>query len=812
MATPTILIGLGSTGLHVLQEVQKFYYDTYRTANKPDNTEYLYIETNESEKPKSTPIGNNIHRVFINLEDIGEMVEFIKKSCNNPTWLPDSKIVINSGEGAGGMRSCGRLALWGKHHQGNNFTNTYDAIHGAYSRVENIANNDEEKSKTTVFITGSLTGGTGSGTFIDIAYIVRDIIPNIKNLYGLFLIPNRPKNLFGEEVRLGNTYGAFKDLEHFNKIETVYNEKWPSGYLKNFEVPPFQLVQFISRDYQDGSPAISSLGGLIKMAGMFLFLNIAGIYEKRANRLVDGFGNSRIGKYGTFGLSAIQFPKDQIQEFISVESSIELIKRLINNSNYYSGGQERGIIRASIKQEISVVWDKILERAFSSLNVVKNDLLIEIEKDVLRINRNEIKGSSIDYIISMFTSERNDNFYALVSNNYNSSARNQIIDEIYNVVDTSLQSTQSLYYTKYVLEDITEAIERTLNYWKSIGLSSQPKNWDNELRKLALNTSQKTYKSILEQNNVLKDRLFAIFELLKIHHSIKPLIDIVKHIKETDTKLKGTTHILPKINFFNEVIKKCNALVTSNSAEEDSKKPTTVANAQINFPDRLKEIETDIKDTTLPIQRVFPSNSFEQECKNASNNFKQTYGAVRSMSEIIEAGNLLEYLTDKSNKKFSDEIYVDFLREFRIKSSNCVEDYDVSDFLKHNVIKCLMTAKKAISPFLRIKKVLDPDPNIPRFIIGSRETSIKETIESFTNAQTPFAYFPNHPDNICVLPDLKNILFFYDEKGNFDIVRQLEYIELLKESYEKLPDNIEDPTMTQERWNNGRNAYLTKHI
>ena len=178
--------------------------------------------------------------------------------------------------------------------------------------------------------------------------------------------------------------------------------------------------------------------------GMFLFLNIAGIYEKRANRLVDGFGNSRIGKYGTFGLSAIQFPKDQIQEFISVESSIELIKRLVNNSNYYSGGQERGINRASIKQEISIVWDKILERALSSLNVVKNDLLIEIEKDVLRINRNEIKGSSIDYIISMFTSERNDNFYALVSNNYNSSARNQIIDEIYNVVDTSLQNTQSL--------------------------------------------------------------------------------------------------------------------------------------------------------------------------------------------------------------------------------------------------------------------------------------------------------------------------------------------------------------------------------
>jgi len=122
-----------------------------------------------------------------------------------------------------------------------------------------------------------------------------------------------------------------------------------------------------------------------------------------------------------------------------------------------------------------------------------------------------------------------------------------------------------------------------------------------------------------------------------------------------------------------------------------------------------------------------------------------------------------------------------------------------------------MTAKRAISPFLRIQKVLDPDPNIPRFIIGSKETSILEVVDAFSNAQTPFNYFPNHSDNICVLPDMKNILFFYDEKGNFDIVRQLEYVELLKESYEKVPNNIEDPTMTQERWNNGRNAYLKQH-
>ena len=46
MATPTIIIGIGTSGLYTLENIQRFYYETYKT-NKPDNVEYLYIETNE---------------------------------------------------------------------------------------------------------------------------------------------------------------------------------------------------------------------------------------------------------------------------------------------------------------------------------------------------------------------------------------------------------------------------------------------------------------------------------------------------------------------------------------------------------------------------------------------------------------------------------------------------------------------------------------------------------------------------------------------------------------------------------------------
>jgi len=697
MASPTIIIGIGSSGLYTLEHVQRFYYETYKI-NKPLNVEMLYIETNESNRPVGTPIGNSITRVYISLDNMAEMIAEIKATCNNPSWLPDSRVVVTAGLGAGGIRSCGRLALWGKNQQGDNFNNVIQAINHAYANVMQVNNNaTNQVTKPTVIITGSLTGGTGAGIMIDMGYLIRHLIQDIKDLYGLFLLPKEPTVLRGFEVMYGNSYGAIKDLEYFNKIEHQYKEKWPNGFTKDYSEPPYELVQFISQDYQDGSPAISNLNGLYKMAGLFLFLNISGIYEKRRERLVDAAGNSLIGKYGTFGLSAIQFPKDQIQEYISSQLSITLLERLINPSQYFQNGQRREISRASIKQNMSFIWDGIIEQAFGTLNTVEQqDLLVSIEKDAILINKNNIKGSVVEFIISMFTSTRNDNYHALVNNNIKA-AVNVFIDSIYEQVNLNLQNTESLYFAKYVLEDLIECIERTLNYWKSLGLSSQPSNWDNELRKLAFGCTQNTYIIVLEQDSVLKDRLFAIFEMVKIHLTIKPLIDLCKHVKESNIKLRGSNYELPKIQFFDDLINRINALIGKNDELE---------NTAISFTRRLNDINGDINDKTLPILRVYPSDSFQQECIKANETFSQkSGGSVRTMKDVIQSQNILEYLKKKLSGKFNEEIYLDLLKAYRLKveTLGCIEDFNVASYISNHPEESIRTAKRATSPFLKIK-------------------------------------------------------------------------------------------------------------
>lgn len=801
MATPTIIIGIGTSGLYTLENAQRFYYETFKT-NKPKNVEFIYIETNESNRPVGTPIGNDITRVYISLDNMAEMIAELKTSCNNPSWLPESRVVLAAGLGAGGIRSCGRLAMWGRNQQGDNFGNVINAITNAYAKVMHVNNNDANlAAQPTVFITGSLTGGTGAGVFIDMGYLVRHIIQNAKDIYGLFLLPQEPRVIRGFEVMYGNAYGAIKDLEHYNKVENNYKEKWPNGFTKDLEVPPYELVQFISQDYQDGAPAISTLSGLYKMAGLYLFLNIAGIYEKRRERLVDAAGNSLIGKYGTFGLSAIQFPKDQIQEFVSSQLSIELLHRLTDSAEYYLNGQKRPISRASIKQNMAVVFDGILESAFATLNTVEaRDLLVSIDKDATRINKGEIKGSSVEFIIGMFTSTKNDNYHAMVKNNIKS-ALNVFVDSIYQQVDNAMQSTENLYYAKFVLQDIVESIERTLAYWKSIGLSSQTQNWDNELRKLAIGCTKNTYNSVFEHDAVLKDRLNTIFELMKMHLSIRVLIDICNHVKEGQIRLEGSNHELPKLQFFDDLIKRLNALTG---------KTDELENGSISFARRLNDIKGDINDTTLPILRVYPSNSFSKECDKAKETYTQRSGGnVRSITEVIQQQNILNYLKQKQGNRFNEEIYLDFLKAFRLKvdTLNCIEDFNIASYIRNSTEESIRTARKATSPFLKINRVFTPSPYLPRFVVGDDNNEITDVLTAFRNQN--YNDFPDTIDGKKELTDLKNIIVFYDEKGNYIPISDLSYINLMRDAHNNVPSGLADENITSERWKNNRSAYTT---
>lgn len=795
MATPTLIIGIGTSGLYTLEHVQRFYYETYKK-NKPDHVEYLYIETNKDNQVGVTPLPNEIKRVYVSLGEMEKMVTNLKKEgCGD--WLPPSNQLVNSGLGAGGIRSCGRLALWGCNSEGDNFRNVVDAINNAYGRIASHMIKGAEKSKPTIFITGSFTGGTGSGVFIDMGYLIRHLIKDIKELFGLFLLPSKPSSIRGFEVLYANSFGALRDLEHFNQVESIYNEKWPNGVSTEFSIPPYELVQFLSQDYYDGSPAMSNLGALYKMAGLYLFLNIAGVKEKRMERFVDAKSAGHIDKYGTFGLSAIQFPKDQIQEYVASKLSIDLINRWTDSSQYFSNNEKKQINKGVIIQQTNKLFDDFLSDAFNTLNSIGGkDLIIEIEREAIKINSKNIKGHPVDYISKMFTSSSDSNFYSLVKNNIQS-ALDSLIDDIHDLVVNKLNETENLYFTKYILESITLSIDKTLEYWKQIGLSSKSDIWENILRDLCSNTQKKTYKIVLEQDAVLKDRLLTAFETMKMHMLIKGLVDISRQISKDDIILKSSVSNkeLPKTKTIDTFI----TLLSQVSGKLDTQENI------FTFEKRIKNIEQDVNDETLPILRIYPSGSFINETENSKRIYIQkTNNNARTKDEVIKATTLWDYLIKSSKARFFDEIYRDCLNGYRsnIDMKDCVPDFDVSKFIIDNPEAGIRIARRALSPFISIDKILSPSAYLPKFIAGGDNGSIKEVIKVFKSNN--FNDFGESTDRMLELTDMKNIFIFYDEKGGFNLLNDLGYIEQMKNVYENPPSS---ETKTVERWQNERNAY-----
>lgn len=800
MPKPTIIIGIGTSGLRVVEQVQHFYYEN-TGKNKPDHVEYLYLETDENSYPEVTALKNEIKRVYLDLREKETMINALKKDAKlDGAWLPPAGETGDNEAGAGGWPAFGRAALWG--HQ--NFNQVAKSISNAYTSVGNIEVKNTEDSKPAVFIVGSLTGGTGSGVFIDLAYMVRNLITDIDDVFGLFLIPGLGKEggTAGKETIYCNTYAALKSLDYFTgkRNGVKYELNYPNGSRARFEKSPYKLAQIISQDYDGPVPAIGTLDGLYKMAGLYVFLNIYGLREKRMRRLVDAWGNDQMGKYGTFGLSAIQYPKAQLEEFLAVELSMDLLNRWIDPNMYFAQGNkvQMNSARTIIRRETFAHFEKLLREAFDILNTV------EVEKGRQIINDLPRKAKSVNtkqhneesdylYIWKLFSSQQAGNYYEAIRNNIQK-ARDIVLAGIHDWIAGSVNRHENLYLAHMQLQIIVEAINSCLDYWRNIKVSGQPAKWEAMLDQQIKWMLKKRYKSVFEQNNVLTDRLQNTFDMLKMHLFAHKLVDIRKNIVEDDHPL-GTfdTNVeLPRLKRLDEII----AIISRTVGKEERQK----SDKQLNvLRARRDEILDDLKDTSIPILRVYPSNDLQYEVEKSRLRYMQGSGkSFPSKNDVIgEQASLWNYLhqaKDTLNKTLYSTCISQFERE--VRKHNSVEDMVISTFVEKEPKEAQRIASRALNALVKV----NPDQtttfrdhmNIPKLVIGPDQPTINRVVEKFTE-DINFNDFSNDENGVLVIPGLKNILVFYAEKGLmnnsqlFNPTQHLRYIDNLKELYDDTP-------------------------
>lgn len=397
MINPSLLVGLGTTGTDILMELRRLIFEEFGEPGLP-LIKMVGIETDNRKQTKDRDINidynidyHKIEMVHIGISDtqfIHEMLTYgtpvFHKDLKD--WLdPEVLKLASYSHGARHIRMAGRLCLWLA------WDNVRATLNQAYNslladrnklRTEHILKSYFERKNIPVqaidnrnplvTVVGTFCGGTCSGTFIDVAYLLRDIIKSHGKqpaVTGIFTVPS--KNMTDDVKRridAINCYTSLFELDYYHNPNTkmereiLTQEESPNLFkiqpIRNGNTiedkdPPFNHVIIVSPTGQSEKGTSLTLVGqdgkidpepLNFMIALNLFMDIgAEVYQRKAAVLADlqaipsfreipkhGVGHAQF--MSAFGLSALWYPKYKIVQAVAIKLAIELLDSWLADS------------------------------------------------------------------------------------------------------------------------------------------------------------------------------------------------------------------------------------------------------------------------------------------------------------------------------------------------------------------------------------------------------------------------------------------------------------------------------------------------
>ena len=336
----TLIIGLGGIGSGIVEEIYKKFDKSNPSDIDRANVAFLCLDTDEADIAKRRKVmpAECAVKTSSDLSDtVGGYVSRIQGRTTVLDWFDtrsDQMLTMPLNEGAAQIRMASRLAAISAIDEGK-----FRAIDNS---ITNLLSTDPARhagNDIKIHIVTSLAGGTGAGSFLQVAYYVKDamrahgaLAPKIT---GYFLLADILCDEMGttfskdqkENVR-SNTYACVKELlafcdssrrSSFRPISFEYklgqrNKALPPS-------PPYDTCFMI--DYTGNN------GGNLKMkeryydqTAYFVYTNafdpVGDSFRSQAindvRQLIDNGGASR---YASFGVSKLIYPVDDLMAYFA---------------------------------------------------------------------------------------------------------------------------------------------------------------------------------------------------------------------------------------------------------------------------------------------------------------------------------------------------------------------------------------------------------------------------------------------------------------------------------------------------------------
>lgn len=327
-----LLIGLGSTGAMICNQVLDRIAWTYQSPESVPWLRCMVLETADVTTEQRVRKQARFIHLKVDRASYSHLInnpESYRNSMDFGAWdipaLTGSADAIE--DGAKGVRILGRLALMFP----QNFTRVSQALTEELAILESLEANVAAKSfneaqetpvrlnllpDVSVYIVGTLAGGTASGTFIDMGYLMQSLPGKSRSTTGLFLLPS-DSTPTGHSHMLANVYAALVELNHFSSERARYNVQYPTSPGQRWTAPgqgtrPYSTLYLA----QVTGGASEDYPRLITACADYVYADLIGrsAFERDARRadILTSFHQrdteGATQKFLTFGLSSIEFP------------------------------------------------------------------------------------------------------------------------------------------------------------------------------------------------------------------------------------------------------------------------------------------------------------------------------------------------------------------------------------------------------------------------------------------------------------------------------------------------------------------------
>jgi len=346
--TPTLLIGLGGTGKLVLTRLKARFIEQFGSV--PPIVRFLLFDIDPKEETSvldSQEVKLSTAEEFI---DIGNVpARDIKEAVHEgvypelQAWFNKDISLAEDNLRRGGQqnRQLGRLALyWHLRTRGG-----LEYIEKAVSELTKQAAlarpgqpDSERPLEVNVYIIASLCGGTGSGMFIDVAYLTQDVfkqrgMADNARIIGVFITPKVFSNVPQENIQ-PNALAALQELDYFMTQRSEEKKSQTIRYLGGREVKcverPFRICYLVDA-ISSGGRNIEGIENALPMLVDAIFLLVGSRIGERAAGLINNVKtvNTPPTVYSTFGVASLVFPVRQIIGICAARVGQEVIRDVL---------------------------------------------------------------------------------------------------------------------------------------------------------------------------------------------------------------------------------------------------------------------------------------------------------------------------------------------------------------------------------------------------------------------------------------------------------------------------------------------------